>query len=105
MPSLYECTAIVYAEAAAFGRPSVASDAGGVSNMVIEGESGLLLAADAPSGQYADLLERLLTDREAYLSLCRKTIACSRRLFTWESVGERVDRVLEAAVREKQKTL
>ncbi len=105
MPSLYECTAIVYAEAAAFGLPSVASDAGGVSNMVIEGESGLLLAADAPPGQYADLLERLLTDREAYLSLCRKTIACSRRLFTWESVGERVDRVLEAAVREKQKNL
>ena len=48
MPSLYECTAIVYAEAAAFGLPSVASDAGGVSNMVIEGESGLLLAVPVP---------------------------------------------------------
>lgn len=100
MPSLYECTAIVYAEAAAFGLPSVASDAGGVSNMVIEGESGHLLSADAPPEAYADLLERILLDREAYLSLCKKTIACSKRLFTWESVGERVDRVLEAAMRE-----
>lgn len=103
MPSLYECTAIVYAEAAAFGLPSVASEAGGVSDMVIEGESGHLLSADASPEAYADLLERLFLDREAYLSLCKKTVACSRRLFTWESVGERVDQVLEAAVKEKGK--
>lgn len=98
MPSLYECTAIVYAEAAAFGLPSVAADAGGISNMVIEGESGCLLPADAGPAQYADLLERMMGDQEAYLALCQRTQACSRRLFTWESVGERVDRVLEDAV-------
>ena len=100
MPSLYECTAIVYAEAAAFGLPSVAADSGGVSNMVIEGESGRLLPGDASPEQYADLLEQMMKDREAYLLLCRKTAACSRRLFTWDSVGERVDQVLQRALRE-----
>ncbi len=105
MPSLYECAGIVYAEAAAFGLPSVASAAGGVPDMVIEGESGYLLSADASPEAYADFIERIFQDREAYLSLCKRTFTCSKRLFTWESVGERVDRVLEAAAKEKSETL
>ncbi len=98
MPSLYECAGIVYAEAAGWGLPSVAADAGGVSDIVLEGKSGRLLSADADAEAYAALLEQLLTDRDGYLELCRTAGICGRELFTWEHVGEQVDRILKEAL-------
>ncbi len=45
-PSLYEGLGLVYLEAMAFGLPTIATTAGGASEIVSDGETGLLCPPD-----------------------------------------------------------
>ncbi len=57
-----EGTPLTLIEAAASARPVVATDVGGVRDVVLDGESGLLVEANDESG-FASALVRLVTDR------------------------------------------
>lgn len=84
-PSLREGFGVVCLEAMAHGRPVVASAVGGLLDLVVDGETGVLVPpADAVALRAA--LERLLGDRE----LRRRLGAAGRRRaverFSWEVV-------------------
>ena len=55
---------LVYLEAAAHGLPVVAHDVGGVSEAVLDGETGLLVPPDRPA-QLAAAFEKLIHDAGA----------------------------------------
>ena len=73
MPSRAECFGIVYAEASAMGLPSLARDTGGVAEAVHDGANGRLFSAEATPVEYADAVEELLGDREAYRALAERS--------------------------------
>jgi 2-deoxystreptamine N-acetyl-D-glucosaminyltransferase/2-deoxystreptamine glucosyltransferase len=87
-PSLSEGFGVVCGEAMAHGKPVVASAVGGLANLVIDEETGLLV----PPGDTAALraaIDRLLADREARLrmgSAARERIAAH---YSWERVTAR----------------
>jgi glycosyltransferase involved in cell wall biosynthesis len=62
LPSLSEHFGRVLIEAMAMGKPVVATDAGGVPEIVLHGETGLLVAPAQPR-PFADAMLRLLEDR------------------------------------------
>ncbi|MCB0790753.1 MAG: glycosyltransferase family 4 protein [Flavobacteriales bacterium] len=70
MPSLAECFGIVYAEASVMGLPSLARDTGGVADAVRDGVNGRLFPSDAVATDYADAVEALMRDPDAYRTLC-----------------------------------
>jgi glycosyltransferase involved in cell wall biosynthesis len=61
LSSRNEGTPVALIEAAACGRPAVATDVGGVRSVVADGETGLVVPPADPR-QLADALERLLSD-------------------------------------------
>jgi glycosyltransferase involved in cell wall biosynthesis len=61
LPTRADCLGIAFAEAGAMGIPSVATDIGGISEIVRDGDTGLLVPVD-DAGSTAEAIERLAVD-------------------------------------------
>jgi D-inositol-3-phosphate glycosyltransferase len=96
VPSHYESFGMVALEALACGAPLVASAVGGLTSLVEEGKSGLLVPHDSPPA-LADRLELLLDDE----ALCAR-LACGARqhalAYGWSSVCRQIQRVYAEAL-------
>src|SRR5262249_15174768 len=85
------------AEAMAFGRPVVAAAGGALLDLVVDGETGLLVPPrDAPAMRSA--VELLLADPELRQRLGRAARAFARERFGWDGVIERTLETYERAL-------
>ena len=97
VPSHREGFGVVCAEAMAYGRPVVASAVGGLLDLVVDGETGLLV----PPGDVDALraaLERLLGDAELRRRLGEAARERIREHFTWPAVTDRTIQAYEDAL-------
>jgi glycosyltransferase involved in cell wall biosynthesis len=86
-PSYREGFGVVCSEAMAHGKPVVASAVGGLLDLVVDGETGILV----PPGDVGALraaLETLLADRDLRLRLGAAGRARIRDVFSWDAVTE-----------------
>ena len=96
-PSHREGFGIVCAEAMAFGRPVVAGDVGGLRDLVVHEETGLLV----PPGDVEALrasLQRLLGDADLRRRFGEAGRARIAEHFTWQRFGDDMLRVYEDAL-------
>lgn len=82
VPSYNESFGLVAAEAQAAGTPVVAAAVGGLSTVVRDGVSGLLVDTHAPR-DWADALRRVLLDPALHARLSAGAVEQARR-FAWE---------------------
>ena len=96
-PSHREGFGVACAEAMAHGRPAVASAVGGLLDLVVDGETGLLVPpGDRPALRTA--IERLLGDRELRGRLGEAARLHVAELCDWERVTAETVAVYEAAL-------
>jgi D-inositol-3-phosphate glycosyltransferase len=96
LPSYYESFGLAALEAAACGRPVVASRVGGLPSVVLDGRTGYLIPWRCP-GPFVERLELLLTNDV----LRREMGHAARRhaaTLTWEAAGEGLARVFESVI-------
>jgi alpha-maltose-1-phosphate synthase len=98
-PSIYEPFGIINLEAMACGTPVVASAVGGIPEIVVEGETGLLVPVELKPDEFepveperfsADLAEainRLLTDPAERERMGTAGRARAERKFAWEAIA------------------
>ncbi len=86
-PSYREGFGVACAEAMAYGRPVVASAVGGLLDLVVDGETGLLVEPGDVAGLRA-ALERLLGDPELRKRLGDAGRERIRRHFSWRPVTD-----------------
>jgi glycosyltransferase involved in cell wall biosynthesis len=106
-PSHREGFGLACAEAMSHGRAVVASDVGGLRDLVIDGETGLLVPPrDIPALRSA--LERLLADRELRRRLGANARERVRGLCSWQRVTDETiaayERALERAWRPRTRS-
>ncbi len=97
VPSRYEGFGIVYLEGMSFGLPALASRAGGATDIVTDGETGLLVDPDDPAA-VARALTRLGTDREQLAAMGRAARRRYERHPDWQETATRVRRLLADVV-------
>ncbi len=93
VPSRYEGFGIVYLEGMSFGLPAIASRAGGASDTVTDGETGVLVDPDDPAA-VARALDRFAADPDRLAAMGR----AARRRYEehpgWDESTARVRRLL-----------
>jgi glycosyltransferase involved in cell wall biosynthesis len=93
-PSQQDYMPQVIAEAMSTGLPCMATDVGGIPDLIEDGESGYIMSLDAPTSAWADRLDYLA----ATPSELQKMSACARRLAEQNLGLDRFGRVLADVV-------
>jgi glycosyltransferase involved in cell wall biosynthesis len=96
-PSHREGFGVVCAEAMAYGRPVVASAVGGLLDLVVDGETGLLVPP-RDEGALRAALERLLGDRSLRRRLGKAARERVRELCSWDRVTDATIAAYEEAL-------
>jgi glycosyltransferase involved in cell wall biosynthesis len=97
LPSRYETFPLTVLEVYACGKPIVASKVGGLKDLVIDGETGLLFDSENVE-QLAESVFNLLNDTDVAKEMGLKGKNFVRENFTIENVVERLERVYEEVV-------
>ena len=102
-PSVYEPFGIINLEAMACETPVVASAAGGILEVVVDGETGILVPPAKPDA-LAGALARLLNDPETRRRMGQAGRRRVEAQFSWASVAERTERVYRDAIDDFKKS-
>lgn len=99
MPTTFDCYGIVFCEASAYGIPSIATDVGGVHQVIREGENGFLLPADASAREYAALIRKVFDNKTEYLSLRESSRKEFEQRLNWTTWIEKINPILSELLR------
>ncbi len=95
LPSLAEMFGISPIESAAFGRPSVVSDVGGLPTVVEDGRTGRVVPVGTSVAGWADAVEATAGPRIRYEALSVAAFERQRSLLNWNSWGCSARRLCE----------
>ncbi len=85
LPTRAECYGIVFAEASAFGLPSIATATGGISGVVKEGVNGFLLPLEAKANEYADKISGVFSSDEEYYAMVESSRSLYEKSLNWDA--------------------
>jgi len=94
VPTRAECYGLVFCEANAFGLPVIATDTGGVSEIVRDGENGYLLPSDAGGSAYAEVIAKIYRDDQRYAEMVRASRAAFEERLNWDIWGMTTQKIL-----------
>jgi D-inositol-3-phosphate glycosyltransferase len=103
MPSHYESFGLVAVESMASGTPVIASNVGGLSFTVVDGETGYLVEQENHF-QLAERAHTLLKYPELRERMGKQAHAHAQQ-YSWENIASRVVEVYESAIRERQRSI
>jgi glycogen synthase len=95
LPSRHEPMGIVNLEAMAAGKAVIAAKVGGVPELVLDGQTGLLVPPENPTA-LADVMTKLTTDSD----LRQRLGAAGRRrveMFSWSALADQYEKIYEQA--------
>jgi glycosyltransferase involved in cell wall biosynthesis len=95
LPTRADCSPVVFAEASAWGTPSLAPDVGGVGELVVDGVNGWLLEQAAGPEKYASAILAGFEDPTAYRELALSSRREYDRRLNWKTAGGEMVRLLE----------
>ncbi len=90
LPSSAEAFGIAPCEAALLGRPSIVSAAGGLPEVVLHGETGLVMGLEAGAAEYARAIAALAERPDRYRAMAAAAASRARAEFTWDRWGVRL---------------
>ena len=98
VPSRAECFGVVFAEASAYGLPSITTDTGGIPDVVINGENGFRLPLTAGPEDYARTIADLYNDfNERYRPLSLSSYHLYKSHLNWDRWADQMVPVILAA--------
>jgi glycosyltransferase involved in cell wall biosynthesis len=87
VPSRSECFGLVFADASAYGVPSIATRVGGVPSAVRDGVNGQTFERDTPPEEYADWIAAVFASGDRYRALALSARVEYQRRLNWSVAG------------------
>jgi glycosyltransferase involved in cell wall biosynthesis len=85
MPSRAEAYGMAFAEANAFGVPTIGTATGGIPSIIKDGVNGYTLPLTAGAADFADLIAGSINQRDRYQSLCRSSFGEFEKRLNWRA--------------------
>lgn len=95
LPTLADCTPIVFAEACEYGMPIITHDTGGIASYVRNDENGYRLPLSSAPSDFANKIEEIRNDKRIYDRLSQKSRLFFEEEFNWESWLKKIKLVIE----------
>jgi glycosyltransferase involved in cell wall biosynthesis len=95
LPTLADCTPIVFCEANALGVPCLATALGGIPTMIHNDINGRLFAAEGKTTDYCDYIANLFTNYTDYQNLALSAFCEYQSRLNWGVAGKAVKDLLE----------
>jgi glycogen(starch) synthase len=99
IPSTYEPFPMVALEALAAGKPVVASNVGGLPEVIHNGVNGLLVQPRNPK-EIAEAVNRVLSDEELARKMAKNALQIIERELSWELIAEKTFDIYRSCVGE-----
>jgi glycosyltransferase involved in cell wall biosynthesis len=96
LPTAAEGFGVVFAEAAAYGMPSISYDTTGVSTAVCNGESGVLLPQGSTSAAFSSVVLGWYKQPHVYDSLCVGARRRFEEVTNWEQAARSLSSLIES---------
>jgi glycosyltransferase involved in cell wall biosynthesis len=87
LPTLADCTPMVFGEANAFGMPVVTNEVGGITTLIRDDVNGLLFRTDSPPAGYAERIMGYWKDSTRYVNLCLSSQHEYATRLNWDVAG------------------
>ena len=91
---------VVLIEAMGYGKPVIASAAGGIIDIVADGDTGLLAPPGDPAA-LANAIKRAMDQPEQLEQIAQRGTAFAERAFGWNTIVEELSEVYETAVQKR----
>jgi len=101
LPTVADCTPIVFSEAAAFGIPVLTTDTGGNSSIIKEGVNGYLFPPGTNEQQYANRIKSILENTTLYQKLRNSSREQFEIKLSWEVWIQRLNEIIIEVVNKK----
>jgi len=95
LPTKADCTPIVFAEFNSYGIPCLTTDVGGIPSLVKNGVNGHMFGLNASANAYADFIEPVMEDEEAYHKLAHSSYQEYKNRLNWKVAGEKMMELLK----------
>lgn len=84
LPSIADCTPIVFCEAFAYGIPVITRNTGGIPFIVENNKTGFALPGYATAKQFCECITSLHSNIEQYNRIKENALMASEKLYNWE---------------------
>jgi glycosyltransferase involved in cell wall biosynthesis len=95
LPTRFECSGIVFAEAAAYGLPIIATATGGVATYVANGVNGYILPPESGYVKYTDIIQSIYRNQKDYFLLCENSRNKFESELNWDSFANNVRKIIK----------
>jgi glycosyltransferase involved in cell wall biosynthesis len=101
LPTRAECAGVVFSEASAYCTPCVTTDTGGVTTYVKNDINGYTLTSQAGPAEYANLLEKILIDKDLLNRLKKSSRKYYEEQLSWQQWGFKFQNLIENSLQQK----
>ena len=98
LPTLADCSPIVFCEANAFGVPCLTTDVGGIPTIVKSDSNGRLFDVQASTDEYRDYISDVFFDYARYKEMALASFDAYKTRLNWNTAGKSVKRLLAEAL-------
>jgi glycosyltransferase involved in cell wall biosynthesis len=96
LPTIADCTPVVFSEANSFGLPCISTDIGGIPTIVRPQVNGMLFSSSSNEDSYASYIHSTFTDGELYKELSLSSFNEFEKRLNWTVAGKEITRLLKS---------
>ena len=98
LPSIADCTPMVFPEANSLGVPCLSTKVGGIPSVIHDNENGKLFSPDADVCEYCNYIKDLFSNYSLYKELAYASFNAYESRLNWRSAGKKVEQLLSEII-------